>query len=86
MTDTPVVIGNVVSGPWDCSEGLGYNSDFREYRSWILSHVTINTSCNNDIIDAGEFCDGNTVNCNNVDDSYVSGTATCNAPIKSANC
>ena len=85
LTDTPILVGNVVSGPYDCNEGIGYNSDLRYYVPWIesttgvsLTKVTLNTNCNNGVLDAGELCDSNVVDCSQLNAGYVDGTATCN--------
>lgn len=86
LSQTPIVIGNVVSGPLDCSEGIGYNSDFRYFTPWIeaesgqtLEKVTINSNCRNGHLDPGEVCDSSSISCQALDDAYVGGTAVCNA-------
>lgn len=85
-TDIPVVIGNVVSGPWDCSEGTGYNTDFRYYVTWMektagirLTNGVVDPKCKNGVLDDGETCDNDTVACTEIDaELYASGLATCN--------
>ncbi len=86
LTETPIVIGNVVSGPLDCSEGLGYNTDLRHYVPWLesatgqtLTKVAISSNCGNGAVDAGEACDGGSVSCGDINDGYISGAAACNA-------
>jgi hypothetical protein len=82
--ETPIVVGNVVSGPFDCSEGFGYNTDFRYYASWldsasggVLNLTSVNSRCNNGVIDAGETCDGDVVACSELDADYPAGSARC---------
>ena len=84
LGDRPVLVGNVVSGPYDCSEGLGYDSDLRHYVTWIertfgvtLAKVAIDSRCGNGELDAGEVCDGDTLACGEIDASYTAGTAAC---------
>ncbi|HPV22508.1 MAG TPA: hypothetical protein PK102_12820, partial [bacterium] len=35
--------------------------------------------CGNGVIEEGELCDGNSVECTTISSSYVSGTAYCNS-------
>ncbi len=57
----------------------GYTYFYDENTIWISTSNDVPAICGNGIVEGDEVCDGGQIDCEELDSSYVSGTATCNS-------
>ncbi len=61
----------------DDNEFDDFNSPDNDFD--VNDEDVIQSVCGNGIIETGEICDSNTVQCTTLSSDYISGTATCNS-------
>ncbi|MBN2695628.1 thrombospondin type 3 repeat-containing protein [bacterium] len=60
-------------------EALENYSDYNDYQFFAFSLSGSGSNCNNGTIDLGEFCDGNSISCQEISSYYSGGVAFCNS-------